>query len=106
MDIEELKDHRTISQTRQSVWDVRRTYKVGDNKMRVDIHHDPYEFQAYAVLELLSPDLKWNVVHTLPTSAWYSHLNVLYVEKFTAEHLEAIDEINEILTKIGKDLLS
>lgn len=106
MDIEELITHRTVSQTRQSVWNVRRTYKVGDNKMRVDIHHDPYQFQAYAVLELLSPDLKWNVVHTLPTEDWYSYLDVLYVEKFTYEHFEAIDQINEILTKIGEDLLS
>jgi hypothetical protein len=103
---EELLSHRVVTQARQSVWDVRRTYTFNGHKLRVTIHHDPYEFQADAYLDVFSArDLKWNRVHTLPTEEWYEFLDVLFIEKFSVQNLRDIDAVCERLVGIGCDIL-
>lgn len=102
----ELMHHRVLTEHRQSVWDVRRTFTDGTHKIRATIHHDPYEFQAHAYAELFNPrDLAWNRVHEMPTELWYRDLNVLRVSEFKPHQLETVDHVCEALVAVAQDLL-
>lgn len=103
---DEYLNHRVLTQERQSVWTARRTYTDGTHKVRATVHHDPYEFQAHAYVEVFNPrDLKWNRVHEMPTELWYEQLNVLYIDRFTMEQLDALDHTCQALVVVAADLL-
>lgn len=104
--LEELIAHRSVTDERQSVWQIRRTFLWAGHKMRVTIHHDPYEFQADYYLELFNPrDLKWNRVHTEATEGWYNAIGALNTGRLTAEQWNQIDRLVDRMVSIGQDLL-
>lgn len=104
--LDELFQHRVVSDERQSRWLIRRTFTWAGHKLRVTIHHDPYMFQADYCLELFNPrDLKWNRVHTEPSEAWYNAIDCLNTGKMTAEQWDQVDALVNRMVAIGQDLL-
>lgn len=107
MEISELKEHATITDTRQSVWTRRRTFAVGEHKVRTTVHNDPYKFQADFYVEVFSPmTLSWNRVHTASSDDWYSLIDALSTARLTGSQLQHLDSLEMHMVMNARDLLS
>lgn len=105
MTITELATHRVENQTRQSVWDMKRTYNIDGHKVRVHLHHDPYSFQRDYRAEVFSTStLSWNRVHT-ETTDWGDDFDILFLERARPAQLEAIEILFTHMTQVVSELL-
>ena len=106
VELEELYNHRVVTDIRQSKWMIRRTFKCAGHKLRVTIAHDPYMFQCDYYLEVFSPtELKWNRIHTEASDGWYRVIDALDTNKLTPEQWEQIDMMTQRMVLAGSDLL-
>lgn len=105
-DLRELIAHRVEQQVRQSVWDIKRTFTWCGHKIRVTIHHDPFDFQAAYFVELFnSRDLKWSRVHDAETSLYHKRIDTLWLKKMPAETRDEVELLISYLVTVAQDLL-
>jgi hypothetical protein len=105
-DIQELEQHKTVSDTRQSVWTRRRTFVVAGHKVRTTVHMDPYKFQSDFYVEVFSAaSLSWNRVHTESSDDWYDTLHALSSARLTGSQLEHLDSLEMHMVMNARDLL-
>lgn len=106
MATKELTSHYTVSDTRQSVWTVRRTFLVNDHKVRATVRMDPYKFQSDFYVEVFSElGLAWNRVHT-ETSEWWETLHALSSGHLKPGQRDDLDTLVHHMVSIAEDLLS
>lgn len=56
-----------------------RIFKIGENKLRISIKSDSYDFQSYARIEIYNPnDYKWNVLHSIHYSKMQTASKLYY----------------------------
>lgn len=104
--LEELEQHRVVTDVRQSVWTVRHTYTYGEHKIRATVHMDPYKFQSDFYAEVFSPvTLSWNRVHT-ESESWYDGIHALSSDRITVEQWETIESLMLHMVSVAQDLLS
>jgi hypothetical protein len=54
-----------LSKGRQSL-NYQEIVKIGDDKVRIRIKSDSYDFQSYARIEVWGNENKWNNIHNIP----------------------------------------
>lgn len=78
-------------------------WKLGDNKVRLTVTSDSYDFQSSAIAEVWNAnDLKWNRIHTIPFSLMRTPHKLYYVkEALTNSYFQKdIDDLMKVTTAI------